>query len=151
MKMTFSDLEPIILEKLNSGAEVIIKPNGTSMLPLIHQGVDEVVLIKPSGRLKKYDIPFYKRESGQFVLHRVIKVRKNDYVICGDNQTEPEYGITDNMIIGVVSKIIQNGKIINVDDSEYMKYSREQVRKQRKTYYDRKLRNTIKKLIGRPI
>ena len=75
-------LEPIIQEKLNSGATVTIQPKGISMLPLIRQGQDEVVLKKPSGRLNKYDIAFYKRKSGQFVLHRIIKKRKNDYVIC---------------------------------------------------------------------
>ena len=146
--MTFSELEPVIREKINSGGEVVIQPNGTSMLPLIHQGADEVVLVKPNGRLKKYDIPFYKRKSGQFVLHRVIKVRKNDYVMCGDNQTDPEYGINDDMIIGVVSKIIQNGKTISVTDKEYKKYSREQVRKKRNLYYERKFKSSIKKLLG---
>ena len=111
-------LEPIITEKLANGATVTIQPKGTSMLPLIRQGQDEVVFKKPSGRLKKYDIPFYKRKSGQFVLHRIVKVRKNDYIICGDNQTDYEYNITDDMILAVVEAIKRDGKTIPVTDKE---------------------------------
>ena len=88
---SYKDLEPAIREKLASGGRIRIMPNGTSMLPMIRQGLDEVELASPNGRLKKYDIAFYKRANGQFVLHRIIKVRKNDYVLCGDNQTDPEY------------------------------------------------------------
>lgn len=97
--MTYEMLEPIIREKLSMGGRVIIKPKGTSMLPLIRQGIDEVELSPlPSGRLKKYDIPFYKRKNGQFVLHRIVRVKKDSYVLCGDNQNELEFGITDDMI-----------------------------------------------------
>jgi len=128
---TYSELEPIIREKLALGAEVTIQPKGTSMLPLIRQGLDEVILKLPEGRLKKYDIPFYKRKNGQFVLHRIVKVRRNDYVLCGDNQTAWEYGITDDMIIGVVCGIKRDGKIIRNDNREYLKYCKGHVRKQR--------------------
>ncbi len=126
---TYSMLEPIMTEKLNAGATVTIQPKGTSMMPLIRQGQDEVVLKKPTARLKKYDIVFYKRASGQFVLHRVIKVRKNDYVICGDNQTEYEYGITDDMVLAVVDAIKKDAKLIHITDKEYLKYSKRQLLK----------------------
>ncbi len=144
---SYTDLEPIIREKLKNGGKVKIKPRGTSMLPMIRQDIDEVELIKPSGRLKKYDIPFYKRKSGQFVLHRIIKVRKNDYVLCGDNQTQPEYGITDDMIFAVVSGYYCDGKYISVKDSEYRAYCKSQVAKQRKKYRIAKLKRDIKKIL----
>ena len=131
-------LEPIIAEKLNAGATVTIQPKGTSMLPLIRQGQDEVILKKPTGRLKKYDIPFYKRESGQFVLHRIVKVRKNDYVICGDNQTDYEYNITDDMVLAVVDAIIKDGKTIPVTDKEYLNYCKKHL-----------LNIKIRRIIGR--
>ena len=137
-------LEPIITEKLNAGATVTIQPRGTSMLPLIRQGQDEVILKKPTGRLKKYDIPFYKRESGQFVLHRIVKVRKNDYVLCGDNQTEYEYNITDDMILAVVDAIIRDGKTIPVTDKEYLSYCKKHLSKTKKRRLIGKLKKVIK-------
>lgn len=120
-------LEPIITEKLKSGATVTIQPKGTSMLPLIVQGKDEVVLKTPTKNLKKYDIIFYKRPSGQFVLHRIIKVRKNDFVLCGDNQTDYEYGITPNMVLAVAVEIIKNSKSVSVNDKEYLRYCKSQL------------------------
>lgn len=136
-------LEPIITEKLNAGATVTIQPRGTSMLPLIRQGQDEVVLKKPSGRVKKYDIVFYKRKSGQFVLHRIVKVRKNDYVICGDNQTDYEYNITDDMILAVVDAIIKDSKTISVTDKEYLAYCKKHLLKIK----ERRIIGKIKKMV----
>ena len=39
-KVTFEQMLPVIIEQLASGGEVRFKPNGTSMLPLIRQGID---------------------------------------------------------------------------------------------------------------
>ena len=142
-------LEPIITEKINSGATVTIQPKGTSMLPLIRQGQDEVILKKPSGRLKKYDIPFYKRESGQFVLHRIIKVRKNDYVLCGDNQVDYEYNITDDMILAVVDSIIRDGKTIPVTDTKYLSYCKKHLLSIKKRRFIGRIKRIAKFILRR--
>ena len=95
---------------------------GDSMMPLIKQDRDILIIEKPNGRLKKYDVPLYKRDSGQYVLHRILKVRENDYVICGDNRYSKEYGITDRHIIGVLTAVVRNGKEIPVTDMRYRLY-----------------------------
>lgn len=95
---------------------------GVSMLPLIRQKKDLIHIKKCSGRLKKYDVPLYKLSNGRYVLHRIIKIRENDYVICGDNCTDKEYGITDKEIIGVLVGITRNGKYISVKDKKYLVY-----------------------------
>ena len=95
---------------------------GDSMLPLIRQDHDILVIEKPAGRLKKYDVPLYKRDSGQYVLHRILRVRENDYVICGDNRYSKEYGITDRHIIGVLTAVVRNGREMPVTDWRYRLY-----------------------------
>ena len=95
---------------------------GDSMRPLIRQGKDLIIIEKPQGRLKKYDVPLYKRDSGQYVMHRILKVRENDYVICGDNRYSKEYGITDKHIIGVLTAIVRDGKEISMTDWKYKAY-----------------------------
>jgi len=95
---------------------------GDSMMPLIKQGRDVMIIKKACGRLKKYDVPLYQRDSGQYVLHRILKVRKDDYVICGDNRSFKEYGITDRHIIGVLTGVIRNKKEISVTDKKYRLY-----------------------------
>ena len=95
---------------------------GDSMRPLIRQDRDLLIIEKPNGRLKKHDVPLYKRDSRQYVLHRVLKVRQNDYVICGDNRYCKEYGITDRHIIGVLTAVVRNGKEVPITDWRYRIY-----------------------------
>ena len=96
-------------EILNRDGRLIYSSVGDSMLPMIRQGRDLLVIEKPSGRLKRYDIPLYKRDNGRYVLHRILKVRDKDYAICGDNRYRCEYGITDKHIIGVLMAVIRDG------------------------------------------
>ena len=99
-----ADYAPIIMEVIDSGGEFRLFPRGTSMLPLLRQGKDSVVLVKGTKTPQKRDIIFYKRPNGQFVLHRILRVEKDGtFVLCGDNQTLLEKGITRDMIIASVS------------------------------------------------
>jgi len=41
------------------------------------------MISKVNGRLKRYDVSLFKHYNGQYVMQRITKVRKNDYVICG--------------------------------------------------------------------
>ena len=92
---------------------------GDSMLPFIRQDRDLVVIEKPRGRLKKHDIAFYKRDGGEYVLHRVIKVTADGYVIRGDNRYFNEQGITDRHVIGVLTAIVHDGREIPVTAPGY--------------------------------
>lgn len=106
-------------EEIEKKGKLIYTNVGDSMMPYIRQGRDLLVIEKPQGRLKKYDVPLYKRDSGQYVLHRILKVRNDDYVICGDNRWQKEYGISDRHIIGVLTGIIRNGKNMPVTNKKY--------------------------------
>ena len=90
-----ADAIEVIEEVLASGGEFRMYPKGTSMLPLIVQTRDSVVLKRNfEDGAKKHDIAFYRRRNGQFVLHRVMDICDDGtYTMCGDNQTELEKGI----------------------------------------------------------
>lgn len=122
IKFKLSEYDETIRTVLESGGEFRLYPRGTSMLPLLRQGTDSVVLIKPSGALKKNDIPFYLRDDGQYVLHRIIKAENGSYTLCGDNQRNLEEGITDSNVIGVVAKIYRGNKLIMPDNPGYRMY-----------------------------
>ena len=95
---------------------------GVSMLPLLRHQRDLVVIARrPEGRLKKYDAALFKRDNGAYVLHRVIRVRENDYIICGDNleQMEP---VREDQILGVLQEIVRNGKTVSVRALPYRIY-----------------------------
>lgn len=82
---------------------------GSSMRPLIHQQRDNIIVIKNKERLKKYDVPVYVTPRGKYIMHRVIEVHDDHYVIVGDNLLKKEY-VTDDMICGVLVGFYKNGK-----------------------------------------
>lgn len=82
---------------------------GISMEPLIHHQRDNIIVVKPQGRLKKYDIPVYLLPSGKYVMHRIIDVKDDHYVIIGDNTNTLEY-VKDEQIVGVLAGFYKNGK-----------------------------------------
>lgn len=109
-------------EQLAQNVKLIYTNKGDSMMPLIKQDRDLLIIEPAIGRLKKYDVPMYKRDSGQYVLHRILKVREDDYVICGDNRWVKEYGIQDRHIIGVLTAVVRDGKEISVNNWKYKLY-----------------------------
>lgn len=109
-------------EEIRRTGRIVYTNVGDSMLPLIREKKDLLIIEKVCGRLKKYDVPLYKRDSGQYVLHRILRVGDGDYVICGDNRYKKEYGITDRHIIGVLTGVVRDGKTISVTDKKYLLY-----------------------------
>ncbi len=103
-------------ELLRTEGRLIYSNVGDSMWPLIREGRDLLVIERRPGRLRRYDVPLYRRDSGQCVLHRVLQVRENDYVICGDNRWRIETGVTDRQVLGVLTAVIRDGKELPVTD-----------------------------------
>ncbi len=110
-------------ETLAKEGVLIYTTTGVSMRPLLRQRLD-IVEIRPKGpgRCQKYDVVLYKRH-GHYILHRILKVRTRDYVIAGDHNIWREYGITDDQILGVLTRIIRNGKTITPDRFLYRLYA----------------------------
>lgn len=122
-EISMNDIIELILEKLNSGGTVTFTPNGKSMLPMLRDGEDVVVLVKPKGRLHLFDVPLYRRSNGTYVLHRIVNFDADgSYVMCGDNQFELEHGITDEDIIGVMTVFYRKGKAYRVNSLKYRLY-----------------------------
>ncbi len=97
---------------------------GVSMLPLLRQGKDMFIVSKRNGqRCRVGDVVLYRRPPDHYVLHRVVEVRKDDYVILGDNCINREYGIKDEDIIAVMTGYIRGGKKHTVSEKGYRFYS----------------------------
>lgn len=95
------------------------------MYPMLKQGRDLFTLKKKTDeRCQKYDVVLYRRPQNQYVLHRIVQVREKDYVILGDNCLNREYGITDEDILGVLTKFVRKGKEYSVDYNGYRLYAK---------------------------
>lgn len=120
-RISLDEIYPVIKEKIDIGGTVQLPITGTSMLPLLVWGRDTVELIKCENP-QKYDIIFYRRDDGAFVLHRIVGKNENGFILCGDNQVQKEYGITEKHIIAVVKSITRKGKTFSVDKFSYKFY-----------------------------
>ena len=109
-------------EILEQEGWLVYKTRGISMLPMLHENQDLVVIRTPKGRLKKYDVALYKRGE-TYVLHRVIGVREGGYDIRGDNTYVVEK-VSDQAVIGVLTSFIREGKKYEVTDLRYRLYAR---------------------------
>lgn len=117
MKLSYEDV-------INRDGKYIFSPVGTSMMPLLRQKRDTVLVEKPIARLNKHDVALYKRKNGEYVLHRVMKTLDNGYVFCGDNQTFYEYGITDENILAVMTGFWRDDKFYSINDKSYVLYTK---------------------------
>ena len=117
-------LMPLIRERLAIGQTVRFSPRGTSMLPMLRQGIDTVTLSPLPEKLQKYDLPLYQRDNGKYVLHRVIRVDETTYTCMGDNQVDPEPGLRHEQMIAVVTSFTRNGRVIPVTSFGYKLYCR---------------------------
>ena len=120
----------------------ITTTKGDSMNPMLVEGRDRVVIIPPQFPLKKYDVPVY-RNLGHFTMHRIVKVTKSGYIICGDNRAILEKDVKESDIVGVLEGFYQGDKYISCDDENYLKYAKKVVR----TLPLRRTENFIKRVI----
>ena len=103
-----SEYDGLIREVLASGGEFRLYPHGTSMLPLLRQGRDSVALRRLDRAPQKWDILFYQRWDGSYVLHRVKEVTPEGCILWGDHQFVLEYGVTEDQIIGYAARIFRD-------------------------------------------
>ena len=95
---------------------------GVSMYPMLRDGRDTVIIRPPEGRLRKYDVPLY-RVGPKYVLHRVIRVLPEGYVIRGDNCLQKER-IRDAQVIGVLTGFYRDDRPVDLSGRGYRLYCR---------------------------
>lgn len=103
-------------EVLGRDGRLVYYNVGDSMMPLIRPGRDLLVIEGCDGGLRRLDVALYRRDSGQYVLHRVLRVRRDGYVICGDNRWRLEFGITDRHVIGRLASVVRDGVELEMSD-----------------------------------
>ncbi len=111
-----------IEKALEQNQEVCSLTVGISMQPMLRQHRDIVVIKRVDGKLKKNDVPLYKRTGrDKLVLHRILKVTNDGYIIRGDNLYTKEYDVKDGDIIGVLKAFYRDGKYYDCEKSRKYK------------------------------
>ena len=143
--ISLEQVMPVMLEQLARGSSVRLYPKGTSMLPMIRQGVDSVELSPLTGKLKKYDLPLYRRDNGQYVLHRIVQAG-DTYTCIGDNQLAYEQGVREDQLLAVVTGFYRKDKYRPVKSLSYRCYCRLWHWTRKLRYYWTVLKIRIKKI-----
>ena len=109
-------------ELLNRDGVLVYKTKGVSMEPMLRQNRDLVIIRTTSARLKKYDVALYKRDN-EYVLHRVIDVKKGYYLFRGDNTYVLE-NVPDKAVLGILTGFQRKGRKHDVSETGYRLYVR---------------------------
>ncbi len=114
-------------EVLNRDGRLAYTNVGFSMLPLIREGRDVMLIEKRDiTEIKRYDAVLFRRENikgrGEYILHRILKILPDGrFYIVGDNCTEGEI-VKPSQILGVLSGLHRDGKPINMGGFRYKTY-----------------------------
>ena len=106
--------------QLEQGGRANLVVTGVSMLPMLRNRKDAVLLVPPQ-ELNVGDVIFYRRSNGKYILHRIIALQGKDYFCCGDNQAEREF-VSRRQVIAVVDEFIRKGKRYTRDALGYRIY-----------------------------
>ena len=120
--ISMENLVPLLLLQMKEGGRAKLTVTGHSMRPMLFHQRDSVELTAVSQRQKKGDVVLYRRENGQYVLHRIIAVTEKGYVCCGDNQYVRE-PVSHNQLLGVVDTFTRKGKVVSVAELGYRLYT----------------------------
>lgn len=102
----------MLRELVENGQEVQIIICGNSMVPFLVHKRDVAYFKKPDRDLRSGDIVFYQRKNGQYVMHRIWKVKPEGYYIVGDAQDVIEGPVKEEQIFGLITRVQRKGKWI---------------------------------------
>ena len=111
----------VIQLQLDNGGRARLIVTGRSMLPLFRAYRGSVELVPISQKQKKGKIILYRRASGQFVLHRIVKLTDTGYICCGDNEADQE-PVDHSQLLAVVDGYTRKGKQRSLNHFGYRFY-----------------------------
>lgn len=148
--MRFEEALPVAIEAINSENGFRFYQRGTSMLPMLREGIDSVLIVsKEKIPPKKGEVILYRRENGVFVLHRIIAVNKNGFVTCGDNQVTPEKNVSLASVLGVLGGFWRGDTFVAHDNAEYVSYVARRIFSRRFRYVKMSVKRVVKRITQR--
>ena len=102
----------VLRELAEEGRVVSMLIAGSSMSPFLCHNRDYIYFTKPDRELRRGDMVFYQRDTGQYVMHRIYKRKKDGYYMVGDAQTQIEGPLRGDQIFARIIKVKRKGRII---------------------------------------
>lgn len=106
----------ILKSIVEDGHEASMTIVGSRMAPFLIHNRDKIYFSKPYKPLKRGDMVFYQRTNGQYVMHRIINVKDDEFYMIGDVQTEVEGPIKREQIFAKITRVERKGKTFTNKD-----------------------------------
>ena len=101
-------------EVLDKDNELYFTNVGYSMYPLIKQREDILHIVKTDA-YKKGDIILYKSNVDHYVLHRILKIKKDKIICAGDYNYFKDQPIAKEQVLGLLTEIKKkDGTVIDL-------------------------------------
>ncbi len=111
-----------IEEQLQNEGVYVTTTVGVSMKPMLRNRRDRIVVLPVGDRtLGKGDLPLYRRPDGAYVLHRIIGVKGDHYIIRGDNTYAKEI-VPHAWVLGYVSEFYRGERHVLSSSKRYRLY-----------------------------
>lgn len=113
-----------IEQQMAAEGQIITVLHGVSMWPMIRNSKDPV-LLRPLHNLRPttahpLDVVAYRKED-RYVVHRVLKVRPDHYIIRGDNCMNLER-VPHDHVFAILTHWWHDGREHTIDDRSYRCY-----------------------------
>lgn len=106
----------VLRELAEEGKVVSMQIAGSSMSPFLCHRRDYIYFTKPDRELRRGDMVFYQRDSGQYVMHRIYKVHPEGYYMVGDAQTKIEGPLRREQIFARIIRVKRKDRVLEPGD-----------------------------------
>ncbi len=114
---------PLMQATFAVGGVFRLWPSGRSMLPLLREGVDSVLLAPPDGYTVG-DILLVRTEDGAFLLHRAVALEGESVHLCGDALTVPEGPFPREAVLARVLTVYRGERPLPANSRRFRAYAR---------------------------
>ena len=106
-----------VAQRIANNERVRFRAKGNSMLPMIRDGRDEIIIEKTNKHsFQKGRLLLVQLNDDRFVLHRVKKADDRHLLLQGDGNLSLVEACTPSDVIAEATTVIRNGKAIRVGD-----------------------------------
>ena len=107
---------PVLIDLLERGESVCLTITGQSMTPFLVHGRDQIRFQKPDRTLQRGDMAFFRRATGEYIMHRICRSDEHGYFFLGDNQQSIEGPIPPEQVFGLIIQVCRKGRWIGPGD-----------------------------------
>ena len=125
-----AEILPFAEAALNAGGCFRLWPSGRSMLPLLREGHDSVLLLPPTD-LRPLDILLVQAPDGQFYLHRAVRLTETDVTLAGDALLTTEGPYPLSCVLGRVGCVFHGEREYDPRSRRAYRYARRRILRRR--------------------